>query len=35
MDPKMLATLDKFFADIRSDVRTLPVVKEIVSSLEK
>lgn len=35
MDPAMHARLEKFFADIRSDERTLPVVKEIVASLEK
>ena len=34
-EPDMIAVLEKFFQDIKSDDRTLPVVKEIVGSLEK
>eukprot|EP00111_Clytia_hemisphaerica_P007001 TCONS_00020301-protein len=34
-DPEMITILEKFFDDIKSDERTLPVVKEIVGSLEK
>ena len=31
----MINVLEKFFGDIKTDERTLPVVKEIVGSLEK
>ena len=34
-DPEMITILEKFFDDIKTDERTLPVVKEIVGSLEK